>query len=252
MARIITVATEKGGVGKTTIATGIASIGASRGLRTLLIDLDPQGNAGHALGAALSGASTADVISRRTVQPQAVRPTLHVLVGGPALRSAEVQAAHPDDLGVALTILQGVYDLMVVDTPPGDMRLVQLGLCAASSVVVPIEAHPFSVQGGIRIIEQVRRFQERGRQPPELVLVMSALDIRRRDDRDLETLLAAKFPDLKRIAIPQDAALAGAGRDRLPLIETAPKARGTQALQALCDALGLVGLAHADGDGHGP
>jgi chromosome partitioning protein len=247
MLRIITVATEKGGVGKTTIATGLASILASRGRRTLLIDLDPQGNAGHAVGASLSGAATADVVCRRVVQPQSVRPLLQVLVGGPALRSAEVQAAHPDDLGVALRHLHGTAEVMVIDTPPGDMRLVQMGLCAATAVVVPIEAHPFSVQGGIRIIEQVRRFQERGRQPPELVLVMSALDSRRRDDRDLEALLAAKFPELRRIAIPQDAALAGAGRDRLPLMETAPKARGTQALQSLCDCLGLTEATTAPG-----
>lgn len=239
MTRIITVATEKGGVGKTTIACGIASIAAHRGLATLLVDLDPQGNAGHGLGASLQGASTADCILRRPVEPQSVGPRLRVLVGGPALRGAEVQSAHPDDLGVALATPAAGQDVVVIDTPPGDMRLVQLGLCAAHAVVVPIEAHPFSVQGGLRIIEQVRRFAERGRQPPQLVLVMSALDTRRRDDRDLETLLAGRFPDLPRIAIPQDAALAGAGRDRVPLMDAAPKARGTQALQALADVLAL-------------
>ncbi len=224
MARIITVATEKGGVGKTTIACGIASIAANRGASTLLIDLDPQGNAGHGLGATLGGAAMADLILRRPVAPQRIAEGLAVLVGGPALRSADVQAAHPDDLGVALGALGAEFDVIIIDTPPGDMRLVQLGLCACDAVVVPIEAHPFSVQGGLRIIEQVRRFAERGRTPPRLVLVMSALDTRRRDDRDLEALLATRFPDLARIAIPQDAALAGAGRDRLPLMETAPRA----------------------------
>jgi chromosome partitioning protein len=239
MARIVTVATEKGGVGKTTIACGIASILASRHLATVLIDLDPQGNAGHGLGADLAGAAAADLVLRRPIVAQEIGSHLGVLVGGPALRSADVQAAHPDDLGVAVATMAQGLDAIVIDTPPGDMRLVQLGLGAAHAVVIPIEAHPFSVQGGLRIIEQVRRFAERGRTPPEIVLVMSALDTRRRDDRDLERLLEARFPDLPRLAIPQDAALAGAGRDRVPLMEAAPKARGTAALQALCDILGF-------------
>ncbi len=240
MARIVTVATEKGGVGKTTIACGIASILASRRLSTVLIDLDPQGNAGHGLGADLAGPAAADLVLRRPVAPQTIATHLSVLVGGPALRSADVQAAHPDDLGVAVAALAQGLVAIVIDTPPGDMRLVQLGLCAAHAVVIPIEAHPFSVQAGLRISEQVRRFEERGRTPPAIVLVMSALDTRRRDDRDLERLLEARFPDLPRLAIPQDAALAGAGRDRVPLMETAPKARGTAALQALCDILGFA------------
>ena len=104
----IVVAARKGGVGKSTIACGIASIFSHQSLRTLVIDLDPQSNAAYILGADPIAPGTAELLLGQNPSPLSVSQTLAVLPGGPELGSSKIQSLHPEDLAEIVQTLK--YD----------------------------------------------------------------------------------------------------------------------------------------------
>lgn len=163
LTRVVTVANGKGGVGKSTVAANVAGLAAAAGWKVLLVDFDPQGNAGHLLGYAWEGKSDGgrhlidSLVSGRPLDPplRGVRENLDVIPGGEQLdaledvlagrvkRGQDIQGA----FAAALAPIAGDYDLIILDTPPTRPVLLRMALGATRWIVVPTRPGRMSIEG---------------------------------------------------------------------------------------------------------
>ena len=168
--RLVAVANQKGGVGKTTTAVNLAAALADAGWRVLLVDVDPQGNATTHLGLARAErrVSLYDVLLGRVPAANAVQPTdiagLKVLPSVVDLSGVEVELARDDDrnlkLKAALAPVRSAYDLVLVDCPPSLGVLTVNALAAADGVLIPLQCEFFALEGLsmiLRTVDRVRR-----------------------------------------------------------------------------------------------
>ena len=229
----VAIAAGKGGVGKTTIACGIASVLAAQGNRVLLVDLDPQSNAAWGLGADPTLPGTAELLLGDAPIPIKITENLWVLPGGPGLKGHEVMRLDPEALADAITMFD--QTAIIFDCPPGWDHLERLGLVAAEVALIVVDAHPFAIQGAARVVETLSSRRQKNRQGAHRwALVMSRVDLRRTLDKDLEAALVAMFPDIDRLLIRQDVALSSATTERVPVMEVAPpNCRGVIDLQVV-------------------
>lgn len=230
----IAVAARKGGVGKTTIACGLASVLASRGQQVLVLDLDPQSNAAYVLGANPTAPGTADLLSGGSLAPLKASQRLHVLPGGPDLAGHSIQSLDPEDLADAVASMS--YDALIFDCPPGVEYLERLGLVAADIALVCTDAHPLAVMGAGRVLNELKLRQQKGRRGAKRwALALSRIDLRRSMDQALDQQLALAYPSIKRLIVHQDSSLAWAGAERIPLMQYDPNSKGAKDLQAIAD-----------------
>lgn len=162
--RVIAVANGKGGTLKTSVAVNLAGIAAREGWRTLLIDLDPQGNAGEDFGYNDTpdndeGQHLSDAVTRGVdLKPvlREVRPNLDVIPGGHHLddlesvlvgRTTRVGGGTHRLLADPLAQMAGEYDLVIIDTPPTRPLLLQLALTCARWIVIPTKSDRASIKG---------------------------------------------------------------------------------------------------------
>lgn len=172
---VLSISSLKGGVGKTTVTLGLASAAFARGLRTLVVDLDPQSDASTGMDIQVAGHLTiADVLGapkERTVR-QAIAPsgwtrgrpgTVDVLIGSPS--AINFDGPHPSireiwKLEEALAHVEADYDLVLVDCAPSLNALTRTAWAASDRVVVVTEPGLFSVAAAdraLRAIEEIRR-----------------------------------------------------------------------------------------------
>jgi chromosome partitioning protein len=169
MSRILTIANQKGGVGKTTTAVNLAASLASAERRTLLIDVDPQGNAGSALGIRRdeSEKSIYEVLVDGLPLAAAVRKTelkfLDLVPASKHLVGAELELAEIDHreyrLKRAVDAIASTYEYIVVDCPPSLGLLTLNGLVAAQGVMIPLQCEYYALEGladVLKTIELVR------------------------------------------------------------------------------------------------
>jgi len=178
---VLGVCSLKGGVGKTSVTLGLASAALERGLRTLVVDLDPQGDSTMALGTQPDGGDVADVladanehsIAAATVLSTWADDGLDVLAGSE--RSAvhdRLQSTDVDRLRYALPWIRG-YDLVLVDCPPSLGSLTRTGLTACDRALVVTEPGLFAVMAvgrAMRTIDELRRTAAPGLQPLGIVV----------------------------------------------------------------------------------
>ena len=187
MPRIITIANQKGGVGKTTTAVNLAASLAAAERRTLLIDLDPQGNAGSALGIArdeveasvyealLDGVPLADVVRQTELKFLDLAPASRHLVGA-ELELADV-AGRERRLADAVAAIAAEYEYVLVDCPPSLGLLTLNGLVAAQGVIIPLQCEYFALEGMadvLRTIDLVKGAANPRLQVDGIVLTMHA------------------------------------------------------------------------------
>ena len=171
MSRIVAVVNQKGGVGKTTTAVNLASGLALAERRTLLVDLDPQGNATTGLGidkgrlertiyhVMLEGASIVDVVKPTPL------PTLHLVPSDIDLVGAEIELVTQDQregrLKQALGGVSHGYDYIIIDCPPSLGLLTLNALAAADSALVPLQCEYYAMEGLAHIIKTIGLVRER-------------------------------------------------------------------------------------------
>ena len=224
---IVAFASHKGGVGKSTIATGFAALTASAKRRTLLIDLDQQGHATFGIGGEVvirtgqditNHPGSADFLLGKGLPFQAITPYLHVLAGNNDLNDREIPTLEAEALFDAIATVRDQYDVIVIDTPPNAHDLAKLGTVAAQSVYIPIDAHPYSINSATRLIADLEQRKAKGRiGATRWAIVPNRIDPRRRLDREVMAAAKDVFKDTPILKIAQDTILAQASTDRKPI-----------------------------------
>lgn len=222
--RTIAVANQKGGVGKTTTAVSVAACLAERGLRTLLVDIDPQANATSALGLEkLSGGSVYQALLGHAALADAIRPSgienLDVIPSEVDLAVAEVDVARTENylqrLQLALNPIResGRFDFIVVDCPPSLGILTMNALTAVERLLVPIQCEYFALEGLAVIMRVVQQIRDSGANPTlDLAgIVMTMYDGRTNLAQQVVTEVRNHFGDkVFKAAIPRTVRLAEA------------------------------------------
>ncbi len=228
----IAVAGRKGGVGKTTISCGLASVFAAQNKRVLVVDLDPQSNAAFALGGDPTQPGTAELLMGKNLSPLTINDHLDALPGGPELGSQAIQSTHAEDLADAVADLP--YDVLIFDCPPGNEHLERLALFAAHSVLIVANAHPLAIMGAGRVHSELTASMKKGRKSAgRWAIVQSLIDKRRKLDKNLEMVLRDLYPDIEHLLVHQDTEMANATANQTPIMEYAPNCRGAKDLQAI-------------------
>ena len=170
MTRIIAIANQKGGVGKTTTAVNLAAAVAVAGHRTLLVDMDPQGNAGSGLG--IDGRQLElDIYHGLTGRAEAAQLVINTLVAGldllpstQSLSGLEVELVGMQGRSYTLKKLLGAlaadYDFIFIDAPPSLGLLTVNVLCAARTVLIPIQCEYYALEGLGQLLNVVNRIQQ--------------------------------------------------------------------------------------------
>ena len=247
MARIIAVANQKGGVGKTTTCVNLASALADMNYPVLLIDLDPQGNA--TVGCGVDGRalelSAYDVLAEGLSVPEAVLKLdslgMDLLPSNNDLTAAEIALLKMDRrefrLRDALRVVDARYAWIIIDCPPSLNMLTLNAMAAANSVLIPMQCEYYALEGLASLLETIE--QVRASVNPRLEiegLLRTMHDVRNNLSGAVSDQLIEHFGErVYRTLIPRNVRVAEAPSHGLPVLRYAPTSRGALAY------LGLAG-----------
>ena len=241
MGKILGVVNQKGGVGKTTTAINLAACLALEGLKVLLVDCDPQANASSGLGFQRDDnrRSIYDVLTGGATAEQVILPTqvdlLWVLPGSKNLTGANIELAASTDRAIrlrdALQPIQANYDLVILDCPPALDLLTLNALVAANTLIVPMQAEYFALEGISELISNLERV--RAAFNPSVTIegvLLTMYDDRTNLAQQVTETLREYFRDrLYKTVIPRNIRLAEAPSHGKPVAIYDPRSRGTEA-----------------------
>jgi chromosome partitioning protein len=244
---VIAIANQKGGVGKTTTAINLAAAMAMRGRRTLLIDLDPQGNSSISyldvrkhdknMFDVLSNGSVAlaDVITPTPVENLDVAPARISLAKLEAMLIGEIDG--PYRLKDRLDALDRPYDFVIIDTPPALGLITVNALVAATHLLVPVQSSYFALEGTDDLLETVEKI--RSRPNPNLKLlgaVITLHDKRTTLSRDVHKAIADVFGDrVFQTTISKSIRLEESPAHKESIFTFAPQSSGAYEYYRLCE-----------------
>jgi len=213
--RIFVVANQKGGVGKTTTAVNIAAALSMGGLRTLVIDLDPQGNASTALGVehrtslgiyeVLMGSANIE----KVIQKVAGFPSLDCVPSNTSLAQAEINlvsmVARESILKDQINKISANYDYIFIDCPPSLGLLTVNAFAAATEVLIPIQCEYYALEGLSQLLETYKIVKQRLNPNLNLsTIVLTMFDSRTKLANDVVANVRSHFPrELIDIPIPR-------------------------------------------------
>lgn len=244
--RTIAIANQKGGVGKTTTAVNLGGELARRNYRVLLIDCDPQGNATTSLGIAKQSlaATTYDLLmggELATATMPTGRAGFSLVPADQELAGAVVELVNArgreQRLATALAAAGALYDYVLIDCPPSLGLLTLNALCAADSVLIPLQCEYLALEGLAQLKTTLERVRERLNPRLHILgVVMTMYDGRTNLAQQVVDEVQRHFPRLIfRILIPRSVRLSEAPSHGRLIAEYEPAGRSAQAYAALAD-----------------
>jgi chromosome partitioning protein len=244
MTRILAVANQKGGVGKTTTSINLAASLALAGRRVLLIDLDPQGNAtmGSGVDKRSAKVSVYDVLlGSSTIAGARIRSSgnYDLVPANRELAGAEVELVDLPEretrLREALKDVQGEYDFVLIDCPPALNLLTVNGLCAAQAVMIPMQCEYYALEGLSDLVQTIKRVRQHLNPGLEIEgLLRTMYDPRNTLAQQVSDQLQQHFGEkVYRTIIPRNIRLAEAPSHGIPVISLDRQSKGALAYLAL-------------------
>lgn len=249
MGKIIAIANQKGGVGKTTTAFNLGSCLATEGKKVLLVDADPQANATSGMGIvpADGEASVYECLVDGYPSTDAVRPTcvegLDIICSRIDLVGAEVELMNRPDreraLSRMLAPLKEAYDYVLIDCSPSLGIITVNALTASDSVIIPVQAEYFALEGISQLLNTIRIIKSRLRPTLEIEgFLLTMYDARLRLANQIFEELKGHFGDMVfSTVIPRNIKLSESPSHGLPVILYDPDSRGAIAYKLLAREL---------------
>ena len=244
-ARVLAVANQKGGVGKTTATVNLSACFAEKGLKTLIVDLDPQANATTGVGLDSRGldGSIYEVLLQDLELEEIIEPTmikgLHIAPSSLDLAGAEIELvpalSRERRLQDAMLGAVTEYDLIMIDCPPSLGLLTINGLTAANEVIVPVQTEYFALEGLTQLVKNIGLVQRSLNPGLELTrLFLTMYDARTNLSRDVAREVRTHYGDkVCWQVVPRTVRLSEAPSFGQPIILYDPSSKGARAFRDL-------------------